>query len=119
MTTVNTTNPKLDGTVRLFDQFYEFALEVPVNEYDIVNSFFQSIFKTKEAAANFTMSLFRVAQQTQVPVLTLLNQIEGQNAMQITVSMAYFLNGIRSPSTLLGVNTALTPNFFAARNVLS
>ena len=118
MSTVNTPNTRLDQTVRIFDQFYNFDLEVPVMEYDIVNSFFISVFKTKEAAANFTISLFRVADLTGVPVLTLLNQMQGQDQIQVTLSLAYFLNGLRSPSTLLGVNSVLTPNLFTARNVL-
>lgn len=118
MATVNVVNNRLDQTVRIFDQFYQFQLDVPVNEYDAVNSFFISIFKSKEAAENFTISLFRVSQQTNVPALVLLKQIENQDKIQLTVSMAYFLNGIRSPSTLLGVNSTLTPNFFTARNVL-
>jgi hypothetical protein len=32
--------------------------------------------------------------------------------------MAYYLNGLRSPSTLLGVSNPVTPNFYTARNVL-
>lgn len=119
MATVNYTNDKLDQTVRVFDKFYQFQLDVPVNEYDAVNSFFKSVFKSKEAAENFTISLFRVSQQTGVPILTLLAQMQNQDQIQLTITMAYFLNGMRSLSTLLGVNSTLTPNFFTARNVLT
>ena len=114
MSTVNTANTKLDQTVRVFDQFYEFEISVPAMEYDIVNSF----FKTVEAAQNFTTALFRISDQTSVPVLTILDQIQDQDQIQLTATLAYYLNGIRSPSTLLGVNSVLTPNYFTARNVL-
>jgi hypothetical protein len=118
MSTVNNTNYKLDQTVRVFDEFYNFEISVPAMEYDIVNSFFESVFKTKNAAQNFTTALFRVSAETNVPVLTILSQMQDQDQIQITATLAYYLNGLRSPSTLLGVNSALTPNYFTARNIL-
>jgi len=118
MSTVNNTNTKVDATVRVFDQFYAFEASVPAVEYDIVNSFFESVFKTKQAARNFTSSLFRVAQLSGTPVLTLLEQINDNDQLSVSASLAYFLNATRSPTTLLGVNQVLTPNVNAARNVL-
>lgn len=119
MGTVNVPNPKTDKTVRIFDEFYQFDVVVPANEYDAVNSFFESVYKSKASAQNFTVSLFRVAQQTKVPVMTILQQIQTQDQVQLSLSLAYFLNGIRSPSTLLGINSPLTPNLYTARNILS
>ena len=118
MSTVNAENPKVDQTVRVFDEFYLFDISVPAMEYDIVNSYFRSVFKTAEAAQNFTTALFRVANQTQVPVLTIWSEIEDQDQLQLTATLAYYLNGLRSLSTLLGVNSGLTPNYFTARNIL-
>ena len=43
MTTVNTINPKIDLSVRVFDNFYNYSEAVPANEYDIVNSYFESV----------------------------------------------------------------------------
>lgn len=118
MSTVNAANPKIDQTVRVFDQFYEFEMSVPAMEYDVVYSYFKTVFKTADAAQNFTTSLFRVSDETNVPVLTILDQIQDQDQLQLTATLAYYLNGIRSPSTLLGVNSVLTPNYFTARNVV-
>lgn len=115
---VNNINTKVDTTVRVFDDFYGFQIEVEANEYDVVNSYFRSIFGNNQIAQNFTVSLFRVAYGTDVSVLTLLDQIKGQDSITLTQTMAYFLNGIRSPATLLGVNSAVVPNFWTARNVL-
>ena len=117
MGTINDVNPKIDQTVRVFDQFYNFEVSVPVNEYDIVFGFFKSVFTTSAAAGNFTASLFRISEQTDIPVLSLLEQLQGQNQIQITASMCYYLNNIRSPATLLGYSVPVTPNFYAARNV--
>lgn len=118
MGTVNQVNTQVDQTVRIFDRFYRYEVVVPVNEYDAVNSFFISVYKDKEAARNFTTSLFYISQQTNVPALTLLDQIQDQNSVQLTLTMTYFLNGVRSPSTLLGINSTITPNLFTARNIL-
>ena len=50
-------------------------------------------------------------------MLTLLEQFQGQGKPELTLTLAYYLNGQRSPSTLLGVNAAVTPNYYVARNV--
>lgn len=118
MGSVNAINRNVDQTVRIFDGFYDYQTEVDANEYDVVNSYFESVFGTGEAAANFSVTLFRVADETNTPVLTLLAAIEDQDKIQLTQTLCYYLNGLRSPSTLLGVTAVATPNFWAARNVL-
>jgi hypothetical protein len=117
MSTINEVNPKIDQTVQIFDQFYNYSANVPAMEYDIVLSYFRSVFTTTLAAENFTTALFRVAEESDTSALTLLQSMEGQNSVQLTISMAYYLNSIRSPATLLGVLTPTTPNFYTARNV--
>lgn len=117
-TSVNEINPKIDLTVRVFDNFYNFQVIVPVDEYDAVNSYFLTVFKTKAAADSFTTTLFRIAQETNTPVLTLLAQISNQDQIQLTNTLAYYLNGMRSPSTLVGIYNATVPNYYTARNVL-
>jgi hypothetical protein len=117
MSTINEINPKIDQTVQIFDQFYNYSANVPAMEYDIVLSYFRSVFTTTLAAENFTTALFRVAEESDTSALTLLQSMEGQNSVQLTITMAYYLNSIRSPATLLGVLTPTTPNFYTARNV--
>jgi hypothetical protein len=117
MGTVNYANPKVDSTVKVFDQFYGFEQQVPAQEYDAVYSYFRSVFGTVEAAGNFTVTLFRVADESATSVMALLQQIQGQSQPELTLTLCYYLNSLRSPSTLLGLNAAVTPNFYAARNV--
>lgn len=116
--TVNYANTNLDFTVRVFDDFYGYEVNVPANEFDIVDSFFKSVMENKKTAGNMTVSLFQVADQTKIPVLTLLDTMKGRNKIDINLNMAYFLNNIRSRTTLLGVNAQATPNFYAARSVI-
>jgi pyruvate/2-oxoacid:ferredoxin oxidoreductase alpha subunit len=118
MTTVNYANTNIDQTVRVFDSFYDYDANIPASEYDIVHSYFLSVMKTKQAAGNFTVSLFRVAEQTQIPALTLLQQMQANSGLNIDASLAYYLNNIRSRATLLGVGAPSVPNFYQARNLL-
>jgi hypothetical protein len=117
MSSVNVVNNKIDRTVQIFDRFYGYQQQVPVDVYDAVLSYFKSVFKSAEAAGNFTVSVFRISQITKIPAMTLLQQFQGQTAPEVTVSLAYYLNGIRSRSTLLGVNVPTQSNFYVARNV--
>ena len=117
MTSVNYANPKLDQTVRVFDQFFGFELIVQSQDYDAVYSYFRSIYTDATAAGNFTVTLFRIANQQSVNVLSLLQQIQGQDQLQLTSTFCYYLNNLRSNSTLLGVNALVAPNYYAARNV--
>jgi AraC-like DNA-binding protein len=118
MSTVNYANTNLDQTVRIFDQFYDYDVNVPAAEYDVVNSYFRSVMTTTQAAGNFTVSLFRVAQDTGISPLTLLKEFQGISGMNLNVKLAYYLNQIRSRATLLGVGVPVVPNAYAARNVM-
>jgi hypothetical protein len=117
LNTVNASNPSIDQTVKIFDQFYLYEANVPAMEYDAVYSYFLTVFGTKDAAGSFTVTLFRIADQNRIPVLDMLQQLQGRNSTDITITMAYYLNSLRSSSTLLGVNSPTTPNFYAARNI--
>jgi hypothetical protein len=118
MGTVNAINPNIDLSARVFNDFDAYTPPVDSNEYDVVNSFFKSVFTDQLAAQNLTATFFQISQQTNIPVLTLLEQVSDQDAIKLTATMAYYLNGLRSPSTLLGVNAPVLPNFYTARNVL-
>jgi hypothetical protein len=119
MSSVNNPNTNIDATVRVFDQFYQYQEIVPANEYDAVYSYFRSIYTTAEAANNFTTALFRISANSGIPALTLLDELKQLGPEDLNVTFAYDLNGLRSPSTLLGVNSTVVPNYYAARNVVS
>lgn len=116
---VNVINSNTDLSVRIFDNFYRYETNVPASEYDVVNSYFRSVMPDATVAGNFTVSLFQVAERTNISALTLLQNLQGlNNVMEVTLNMAYYLNQIRSLATLLGVNSQVVPNYYAARNVL-
>jgi hypothetical protein len=117
MASVNAVNTKTDLTVQIFDRFYGYQQQVPVDAYDAVLSYFKSVFGSAEAAGNFTVSVFRISHATNIPVMDLLQQFQGQSAPEITLTLAYYLNSIRSRSTLLGLNVPTQPNFYVSRNI--
>lgn len=118
MSSINNTNYNIDQTVRVFDSFYEYDVNVPVNEYDVVYSYFRSQMSTDLAAGNFTVSLFRVAEETNIPALTLLQSFQSNTGVSLDINLAYYLNSIRNRATLLGVGVPLQSNLYAARLVV-
>lgn len=118
MGSVNTINPRVDFTVRVFDDFYGYSQEVNADEFDTVNSYFASVFGDQQIARSFTTTFFRISEKSGVPVLELLQQVSGQNQIELTATICYYLNGERSPSTLLGINATVVPTPWTARNVL-
>ncbi len=112
------TRSGLDQTVKIFDEFYSFNLVVNASEYDLVLSYFKGICDTTQIAGNFTVSLFRIAQETQIPVIQLLDYIKGKNKLEVNTVIAYYLNSFKSKSSLYGFGTIPQPNEFVARNIV-
>ena len=117
MSTVNARNPNTDLTVEIFDRFYQYRQSVPTPEYDAVYSYFRSVFGTAAQAATFTATLFRMSQASGIPAMTLLQQCQGLSAPQITLTFAFYLNTYQSPSTMLGVQATVVPNYYVAHNI--
>ena len=108
----------LDQTVKIFDSFYAFNAIVNAVEYDIVFSYFVSTCTTKNIAANFTTVLFRIAQETKIPVLDLLDQIKGKKKMEMNQILAYYLNSFKSKTSLYGISIIPRSNQPVARNIV-
>ena len=117
MGSVNNYNPSIDTTVQIFDRFYGFQQQVPADQYDAVRSYFVSVFKSVETANNFAVALFRISRISGTPVMTLLQEIQGLTGPQLTLTLAYYLNGLNSSSTLLGLNVPTQPNYYVAHNI--
>jgi hypothetical protein len=107
-----------DLTVKIFDDFYAFNMVVNSNDFDIVNGYFKTICDTKAIAGNFTTFLFRISQETGIPVLDLLGQIQGTNKLQMNQVISYYLNSFKSKTSLYGVSTVPQSNQPVARNIV-
>jgi len=108
----------LDQTVRIFDSFYSFNTIINGAEYDIVRSYFVSICDTVNIADNFTAVFFRIAQETGIPALDLLDQLKGKKKMEMNQTLAYYLNSFKSKTTLYGISIIPRPNLPVARNIV-
>lgn len=115
---VDAPSSNTDSTVSLFDQFYNFQLSVDSNRYEIVYSYFFSVTKSKSITQNFSTLLFRVAYISDIDVLTLLDDFKGKSSVEVNYMLAYYLNSIKSKTTLYGINSPPTPNEVVQRNVV-
>jgi len=108
----------VDQTVRIFDEFYGFNLIINASEYDIVFSYFKTICDTVQIAGNFTVYLFRISQETQIPVLDLLSYIQGKTKLELNTVIAYYLNSFKSKTSIYGFGSVPQPNEAVARNIV-
>jgi len=108
----------LDQTIKIFDEFYGFNLVIAPDEYDIVHSYFVGVCETVQIANNFTVYLFRIAQETQIPVLDLLDYIKGKTKMEVNTIIGYYLNSFKSKTSLYGFGTVTQANQPVARNIV-
>lgn len=109
----------LDRTVQIFDSFYNSDISVGAAQYDVVKSYFVGVCETKQIAENFTAVLFRIANETGINVLELLKEIQGtNNNLEMNAKICYYLNGIKSKTSLYGVNVVPNPVQSVARNVV-
>lgn len=109
----------LDQTVRIFDSFYSIDMTINGDEYDIVHSYFVGVCETKNIANNFTAVLFRIAQETGIDALILLDAIKGTNSkLEMNKVICYYLNSFKSKTSLYGVGAVPRPNQPVARNIV-
>jgi len=111
-------NP-VDQTVAIFDSFYNLNLTVSATEYDVVYSYFKGVSENTTIAGNFTVVLFRIAQDGNYNVLDLLAIIKGEtNKLQMNKVVCYYLNTFKSKASLYGVSDVPKPNQAVQRNVV-
>ena len=111
----------MDQTIKIFDSFYSFKTVVNPDEFDLVHSYFVSVCATKTIADNFTASIFRISQSTGIPTQTLLGYLRGgdnSDTSHMDKTICYFLNSLKSKTSLYGVGQVPRPNQPVARNIL-
>lgn len=109
----------LDNTVKIFDSFYQTNLQVGAAQYDIVRGYFLNVCKTKNVANNFTAVLFRISTQTGIDVLKLLDELQGTGGgLEMNKQINYWLNSLKSKTSLYGVSVIPQPVVSTARNVV-
>ena len=117
-----------ENTLEIFDSFYAEALSVPVNEWDVVNSYFVGVLKgdpnsesTKDTAKKFASVLFKIAQQTGTDIMVFMDYFRTnvETSVQVNTEMAYYLNLLKSKTALYGISTVVSPNQAVQRNIIA
>jgi hypothetical protein len=117
MANINNFNSGTDLTVQIFDNFYDYQQSVSAPEYDVVHSYLLNVFKNETQAGNFTVTMFRMANASGIPVTELLQSLQGLAKPQITLTFAYYLNTLQSASTMVGIQQPVVPNYYVAHNI--
>lgn len=119
---------KTENTLEIFDSFYAEPLSVPVNEWDVVNSYFVGVLKgdpnsesTKDTAKKFSSVLFKIAQQTGTDIMVFMDYFRTnvETSIQVNSEMAYYLNLLKSKTALYGISTVVSPNQAVQRNIIA
>jgi len=109
----------IDQTVKIYDSFYSVKMNISPDKFDLVYGYFTSVCESKKIAANFTAFLFRIAQETNLDVLQLLDQLQGiNNKLQMNKVVIYYLNSLKSKTSLYGCGPTIVPNLPVQRNVV-
>ncbi len=108
-----------DNSVRVYDKFYNFDVVVNASEYDIIRSYFFDISNSAEVADNFTVMVFRIANLSDTQPIEIYKQIKSSTSkMEVTAIMAYYLNNLKTKTSLYGIGVNPTPNQTVQRNVV-
>lgn len=115
----NDLTSQLDNTVKVFDRFYSTDVNISASDFDVVYSYFKSVCQSENTAKNFTAIIFRMSSYTGEPVMTLLEYVQGKRGLQLNATMAYYLNSLKSKTTLYGVANLPVPNQNIQRNIVT
>jgi hypothetical protein len=107
-----------DRTVKIYDGFYNFSVDINPGEYDVVYSYMRSVCQTDEIALQFTSMLFKIGQEIGVSPMDLLEGLQGKNGIEMNQVVAYYFNSFRSKTSLYGFSVKPTPNQSVARNIV-
>jgi cation diffusion facilitator CzcD-associated flavoprotein CzcO len=97
---------------------YRSTYQIDSNQYELVLSFFRGVTTTLTAAKSYTQNLFDISAQTGYDIMDLLDAMSDQDALQVTATMAYFLNSFSDKTVMYGVSSIMKPNSHAGRNVI-
>lgn len=108
----------VDRTLEVFNQFYNTKLQINADQYEVVLSYFRGLTTNDRTAKAYAENLFRISNNLDIDVLTLLETFQTSDQMKVTLTMAYYLNALGDRTVMFGVNNVLQANQLAARNIL-
>jgi hypothetical protein len=117
MPIIDGVNP--DKSIRVYDKFYNFDIVVNASEYDIIRSYFFDLSNNADVADNFTVMVFRIANLSDIQPLEIYKQMKSSTTkLEVTAMMAYYLNNLKTKTSLYGIGVNPIPNQTVQRNVV-
>lgn len=107
-----------DRTVRIYDGFYKFTLDIPASDYDVVYAYMRGVSESDTIAQQFTAMLFKISQEIGVSAMELLQGLQGKNGIEMNQTIAYYFNSFKSRTSLYGFSVVPPPNQSVARNIV-
>lgn len=107
-----------DKTIRIYDGFYSFQIDIPGDVYDVVLSYMNSVCDSPEIAKQFTAMLFKISQEIGQDPMAILEGLQGKNGIEMNQVIAYYFNSFKSRTSLYGFSVTPTPNQSVARNIV-
>lgn len=105
-------------TVEIFDNYFNLQLGVNGEQYQIVYAYFAERTASDRLAGTYAETLFKISSLTGTPVEQLLAEFGDKNSMEISLTMAYYLNTFGTKDFMYGVLTPVPPNQKVQRNIV-
>jgi hypothetical protein len=100
------------------ENLYNSKVPIDANQYELVLSFFKSVTSNLTAAKAYSQTLFNISAQTGYDIMDLLESLQGQDGIQVSASLAYFLNSFSDKTVMYGITQVIQPDQNVARNIL-
>lgn len=116
---VNETSTDQIKTLSFFNGYFEKTLQINANLYDTVLGFFNLRMNSLEAAQAMTAAVITSAFENNVDPLQLIKSMRDLDSIQLTDTLALYLNETRRNTSLLGTIQPRQVNRNVARNIIS
>lgn len=108
----------MPDTVQIFDNYFNLQLGVNGEEFQIVYAYFRERTSNDSVASTYAEILFKISNLTGIPVQELLTEFGDKQGMDLSLSMAYYLNTFGDKTMMYGVMNVVPPNERVQRNVV-
>lgn len=116
------TNESLDSqikTLSFFNGYFEKTLQLNAAMYDAILGFFNARMGSLEAAEAMTSAVITSAFENNIDPLELIKEMRDLDGIELTDTLALFLNETRRNTSLLGTVTPRQVNRNVSRNIIA
>jgi hypothetical protein len=108
-----------DKKVTIVDSLYGYVGSIPVNEYDVIYTYFVAVMSDQQTAKTFASKIFQIADLSGESAMSILEKFKRLDQKETVILMSYYLNLLRPATVSLGVASVWKPNAYAYRNVVA